>query len=441
MKFTRKSVISNKNTTEFHLSQIDEEKTAMAALCTECFDDHHFKLIVSGMPSRLCSECEQDSSPAITAEDIAEIMVPLLQQRLTYGRTIRRFASDEDDRGWDEPQGEELDYFLRDILGDHDGFLPDLLETLSELEPYDHSDPDSGFFDGDRLYEWRTVRPVDMLGQWDTASQQIQNRHRYFSPAAIELFDSLFGGLDDLCVYRDGEQTVISTLPEGTKVYRARDCSNQSLIEAALREPMGQVGPPPAGIAGPGRMNASGVSVLYAAQDLETAVSEIRPAIGSTSAVIQLMTTRPLKVLDFHLLEEAFQGISFFDSDYDRLSERLVFIRRLHDLISRPVHPKHAHEYMITQAMAEYLAYIHPEKVDGILFKSVQREGGVNVVLFPNAHGETLGDYGQLGIPIEYVIDSLEFMKAKKVQYFLETCFEYSAGAIASDFAEDFEPC
>ncbi|WP_051230700.1 RES family NAD+ phosphorylase [Haliea salexigens] len=412
----------------------------MAALCTDCFDDEHFKMLVAGMRSRLCSECEQDSSPAITAEDLAEIIAPMLQERLTYGRTIRKFASEDDDRGWEEPQGEELDYFLRDILGDQNGFLPDLLEALFESEPYDHSDPDGGFFDGDRLYEWRTVRPLDLLGQWDTASQQIQNRHRYFSPAAIELFDGLFGGLDDLCVYRDGEQPIISTLPEGTKVYRARDCSDQSLIEAVLREPMGQVGPSPAGVAGPGRMNADGVSVLYAAQDLETAVSEIRPAIGSTSAVIQLMTTRPLKVLDFHLLEEAFQGISFFNSDYDRLLERLVFIRRLHDLISRPVHPKHAHEYMITQAMAEYLAYIHSENVDGILFKSVQREGGVNVVLFPKPHGETLDDYGQFDIPIEYVIDSLEFRKAKKVQYFLETCFEYSPGVIASDFDDDFDP-
>ncbi len=187
-------------------------------------------------------------------------------------------------------------------------------------------------------------------------------------------------------------------------------------------------------------MNADGVSVLYAAQDLETAVSEIRPSIGSISAIIQVKTTRPLKVLDFHLLEKAFQGISFFDSDYDRLSERLAFIRRLHGLISRPVHPKHAQGYMITQAMAEYLAYIHPEKVDGVLFKSVQREDGVNVVLFPKLleAGEDVLDNSD--IPIEYVIDSLEFRKAKRVQYCLETCFEYSLGVIESDFDDDFDP-
>lgn len=411
----------------------------MAALCIDCISDDHLRNIASGMPSLQCAECEGESLPAITAEYLAEIMSPLLQGRLTYGRTIRKFASVDDDRGWEEPRGENLEFFLRDILGDQDGFLPDLLEALFESEPYDHSDPDDYFLDSEHLYDWVTVRPEELLRQWNDASQEIQNRHRYFSPVAVVLFDRLFGGLNDLCVYLDGEQPVISTLPQGSILFRARDCPNQSLTQEMLQDPIGNVGPPPPGDASPGRMNAGGVSVLYAAQDLETAVSEIRPAIGSMSAVIQIRTTRPLKVLDFHLLEKAFQSISFFDSHYDHLIERLTFIRRLHSLISRPVHPNHAHEYMITQAMAEYLAYIHPEKVDGILFKSVQREDGVNIVLFPKPCGETLDDLVQFDIPVEYVTDSLEFRKAQSVKYCLDTCYEYSPGVIHSDFDDDFD--
>ncbi len=224
----------------------------MAALCINCFDDEYLKLIVTGRLSCLCAECGGSSLPAITAEDFAEVMAPLLQERLTYGRTIRKFASEDDDRGWEEAQGEVLEFFLRDILGDQDSFLPDLLEALFESEPYDHSDPDGHFFDDERLYEWATVRPEGLFYQWDTVSQEIQNRHRYFSPAAVELFDRLFGNLNELCVYSDGERPVLSTLSEGTTVYRARDCPNHSLVEAILTDPMGQVGPPPSGIVLPG---------------------------------------------------------------------------------------------------------------------------------------------------------------------------------------------
>jgi len=414
----------------------------MAALCVDCIDDEHLKNTVSGMPSRLCIECGSNAESAINAAELADIMAPLLQQRLSFGRTIRRHA-DDSDQYWEEPQGDELEYFLREYLGDYNEFLPDLLDAILDYEPYDPGDPCDFFFSGDNLFEKMAVRPMELFQQWDDASDEIQNRHRYFSPAAEKLFNELFSGLDDLRVYLDGEKRVVSTLPEGSTVFRARDCNNPSLIKDVTQDPMDpmdHVGPPPPGVAGPGRMNADGVSVLYAAQDLETAVSEIRPSIGSIIAVIQVRTTRPLKILDFHLLERAFQSIAFFDSDYDRLSERLAFIRHLHGLISRPVHPTHAHEYMITQALAEYLAYIHPEKVDGVLYKSVQREGGVNIVLFPKPRDvESVDDIGQFDIPIEYVADSLEFRKAYKVEYSLESCYEYSPGFIESDFNDEFD--
>ncbi|WP_373463006.1 RES family NAD+ phosphorylase [Acinetobacter colistiniresistens] len=43
----------------------------------------------------------------------------------------------------------------------------------------------------------------------------------------------------------------------------------------------------------------------------------------------------------------------------------------------------HEDEYLITQVLAEYLAYMHPENFDGISFKSTQSENGSNIVLFP----------------------------------------------------------
>ena len=51
--------------------------------------------------------------------------------------------------------------------------------------------------------------------------------------------------------------------------------------------------------------------------------------------------------------------------------------------ISAPVLPHNeALDYLPTQMIAEYLAEKHESKLDGIIFESVQHEGGKNVVLF-----------------------------------------------------------
>jgi len=87
--------------------------------------------------------------------------------------------------------------------------------------------------------------------------------------------------------------------------------------------------------------------------------------------------------------------------------ERRAFLRRLHTLISQPVVPGREADYLITQTMAEYLAHVHDEPFDGIMFKSVQREGGANVVLFG----------AKRSFPLEYVDQSLKLFATQAVQY------------------------
>src|SRR5258708_5926999 len=109
----------------------------------------------------------------------------------------------------------------------------------------------------------------------------------------------------------------------------------------------------------------------------------MRPALGGDTAVIELQTTKPLRVLDFTRLQEPHgEGLSYFQPDFTAEVERRAFLLRLHTLISQPVVPGREADYLITQTMAEYLAHVHQEPFGGILFKSVQRAGGVNVVLF-----------------------------------------------------------
>jgi hypothetical protein len=77
---------------------------------------------------------------------------------------------------------------------------------------------------------------------------------------------------------------------------------------------------------------------------------------------------------------------------------------------------------LITQTMAEYLAHVHGEKPDGslfraepfngLLYKSVQRTGGTNIVLFPKPTVETDNAF-----PLAYVSESIKFFRTRTIVY------------------------
>jgi len=187
-------------------------------------------------------------------------------------------------------------------------------------------------------------------------------------------------------------------------------------MKDASADPMKHVGPPPAEMAKAGRMNAEGVVVLYTALDPDTARAELRPAIGSDLAVIKMTPVRRLKVLDMARLETVAAGaLSYFQPDYEEEVLKHAFLRRLHRMISQPIVPGHEADYLITQAMAEYLANVHPEKYDGIKFTSAQNQGGMNLVLFSRSEFENDEMVARFGV--DYVSGSIEFSRTSGVQY------------------------
>jgi hypothetical protein len=84
--------------------------------------------------------------------------------------------------------------------------------------------------------------------------------------------------------------------------------------------------------------------------------------------------------------------------------------------------PSREADYVITQTMAEYLAYVHQPSFDGILFKSVQRAEGTNVVLFAERHEGEQNDgqgkpRGERAFPITYVDKSLQLFSTEEIKY------------------------
>lgn len=133
-------------------------------------------------------------------------------------------------------------------------------------------------------------------------------------------------------------------------------------------------------------MNASGISVFYGAKDASSALAEVRPAVGSKVVVAHFLFTRPLKLLDLRSLETITCSGSLFDPAYTQEVERVGFLRTLTKLLILPVMPnEQEREYLMTQAVADYLASLKQPSLDGIIFPSVQDGVGENVVLFHKA--------------------------------------------------------
>ena len=127
--------------------------------------------------------------------------------------------------------------------------------------------------------------------------------------------------------------------------------------------------PPPKASAG--RMNRSGVSVLYVSSEIETAVAEVRPHPGHTISVGGFRPSRRLRIARFDV------QISKFCASDKRLDEFAV-IYHIDTLLSLPVVPEERHRYAATQLLSDILVR---RGFDGISYRS-SVGSGKNLCIF-----------------------------------------------------------
>ena len=225
-------------------------------------------------------------------------------------------------------------------------------------------------------------------GIWNTVPDGIRHQARFFNEEAENALDSLFEDLFDLTTSM-GEPVVQTIDPEDsdTFIWRARKASTLSQVETILGNPAAELAPPPPDHATPGRMNASGIPVFYGAFEQDTCIAEVRPPVGSYVVMGKFKLLRAIRLLDLNLLRHVFIETTYFDPLYPDRSNRVAFLQRLSEELTKPVMPEdEEREYLATQVIAEYLAQKLTPRIDGILFGSSQTDpAGLNVVLFNHA--------------------------------------------------------
>ncbi|WP_416310858.1 RES family NAD+ phosphorylase [Pseudomonas sp. W03] len=249
--------------------------------------------------------------------------------------------------------------------------------------------------DGDPYFEDRPDSSPQMAADWRSMQESLLYESRLVNTSVAEVLEKVFGDIEQLTA-SGGSSAIVSAGPEHSirAFHRARSFESEAGLAHALSHPELNLGPTPKGIASAGRMNAKGISVFYGSTDEQTAIAEVRPPVGGFVATAVFDLTRPLRLLSLADLSSVRPRAdrSYFDPDRQEQAERCAFLQRLKDRMLIPVMPNAAdQDYLITQAIADFLA-THPKlNLDGILFPSVQAPEdsapGQNVVLFHKASG------------------------------------------------------
>ena len=133
-----------------------------------------------------------------------------------------------------------------------------------------------------------------------------------------------------------------------------------------------------------GRANPKGIPALYLTTHKKTAMSEVRPGLGSFVSCAHFTTTRDLKIIDFSVHHDSGFVLHFSEPDASKREKR--FGGRS---TGRSLSPQRAEgdtaDYVPTQVIAELF---RNEGYDGLAYKSAFGKKGYNVVLFNLADAE-----------------------------------------------------
>lgn len=127
-----------------------------------------------------------------------------------------------------------------------------------------------------------------------------------------------------------------------------------------------------------GRANPKGIPYLYVATDKETAMSEVRPSLGTILSVGEFLPSRELKIIDFSVHQEKKKMALYFREPSEEKRVEAVW-SDMDKAFSVPIsNTNFTSDYVPTQIIAEFIKSLG---YDGIAYKSSLGRGK-NIALF-----------------------------------------------------------
>lgn len=197
---------------------------------------------------------------------------------------------------------------------------------------------------------------------WQFA-RSVRTKHRYLHADSVKSF---------LKVVLETGRKRATVIPKGAILWRSQlGAIFVSMVDSDMEEerpfpPERMI--PQKNSAKEGRVNPKGIPCLYLSNDMETALSEVRPWVGSSISLGQFKTVKSLKVIDFS--KDDSKNIVFYLDGKEpspEKRERDVW-RHINRAFSTPVTPNDEQaDYAPTQILAELFK---SNGYDGIVYKS-----------------------------------------------------------------------
>lgn len=356
----------------------------MSNICISCIGDSFLKETVQKhFITKECSYCKKQTD-VVTLQELGrqiEFAIRQHYRQVTFWSMFDNIAEEQDvisviqnNANIPFAAAKDIQELLQGVNGDK------LLNRIFN--------PGKVQFRADRRVYLQKITDDIWQNKWSEFEESLKNETRYFSSSGLELLRSIFDKIEDLQTFID--IPIVQTIGPGTEfdtLYRARAFQSREKLAEALKYPDIHLSAPPQYAAVGGRMNAKGISVFYGTNDEHTAMAEVRPPVGSQVVTASFAIIRKLRVINLVALKSLHLKGSIFDKNFVDNKKKTSFLFKLSQRMTQPVMPDdEALEYLVTQAIADFLSSESNLNLDGIIFPSSQVSGDVvNLVLFHKA--------------------------------------------------------
>lgn len=365
-----------------------EEDLASKMVCSDCVGETYLSARMRSTGcGGTCAYCGTHDSLTWHLEDLAEEMRAVFEH--SWHLTPSEPSAFDYAMGDLGRRGEPPVDIVGEVALVEPDIASDVVSLLNDGYFVDPKDPDDeALFGEEARYELCDEGGLELHMAWEEMKRELHHRARFFNRYLAAFLSELFAGIDKVRGRRGPAVKVLRAGGEKRRfLFRARCATSSAELEAVLKGVPATLGPPSGRLARAGRMNAAGISVFYGALDRDTCLAEVRPPVGSSVIVGKFELIRDLRVRDVRTLEETMTDKSPFDPEFKSTRRKHGFLRSLSRRLSSPVLPgDETFDYLLTQAVCEYLATVIEPRLDGILFPSSQKAGkGNNVTLFTQA--------------------------------------------------------
>ncbi|OIQ19964.1 MAG: hypothetical protein BM556_05605 [Bacteriovorax sp. MedPE-SWde] len=329
-----------------------EHMLVAGSVCWECFENEGIQnYIKENYNGKDCDYCSRENK----SYDLSEVI------DFVYSCLRDRYENPANGMGYNSREGgyQGQTYDSHEIL-DEVGLGCDcssLFEDVANNLPEAH---------------WCKIDPYQLWPHeevnydWQNFSNLLKHKCRFHFLHHGKKHDDYFSGepklLSSILEYIVDtfiECSIVKKIPVGHVFHRARYFDENHPFDMVV----GEIAPPPESLASSSRMSPAGIPMFYAAENLETALREIKIEEGKSAVVAEFKNSIELRVIDLTRLP----SIPDIFDQYDVAEETGIrfindFKRDFVKVINKD--GKEHIEYVPTQVVSEYIKY-NDDKFDG----------------------------------------------------------------------------